>query len=226
MSATLPNFVETWLQSEGERPPLLLTSPLGQPLEEIIELIAAKTSNVTIVTVDSARITIKDIRGVISEAAHTSWSGPRLILIPQAERLTDPAANALLKLLEESSSHTSFILLSQWPTRLLETIRSRCSRIRLSAPVAAPVTSKSEVSQGSLIQRLVGTASDKLLSSEDLYAIEHALENQLRIAGPSPALRRAFTRLRDYHLIASRQGNTKLAKDVLLASLPDASYSK
>jgi len=223
MPTALPSFVLTWLQNEGERVPLLLTSPLQQPLEETAAILVTKSAGATVVTTESVRITIKDIRGVISEAAHTSWSGPRLVLIPQAERLTDEGANALLKLLEESSKHTSFILLSQWPTRLLATIRSRCARIRIPAPLTEAPTNVSTLAKQSLLQRLAETASDKTVSNEDLSALTASLEHQLRTAGPSPALWRAFTRLRDYHMIASRQGNTKLAKDVLLASLPENS---
>ena len=58
------------------------------------------------------------------------------------------------------------------------------------------------------------------LDDELLSQIQEALETQLRAQGPSPELQRAYQRLRDYYLVASRRGSTKLAKDVLLGSLP------
>lgn len=58
--------------------------------------------------------------------------GWRAILIFQAEKLCDPnpaAANALLKLLEEPPAQTLFILVTDRPHLLLDTIRSRCQGI-------------------------------------------------------------------------------------------------
>ena len=221
MPNQLPEFFQAWLEQSGERSPLLVTSPSSQPLDEALSLVTEQKENATVVEITSERITIKDIRGIISEAAHTSWADHRIVIIPQAERLTDPAANALLKLLEEGSAHTSFILLSQWPTRLLETIRSRCARVRLPASRSTKQSVDLSALNQSLLQRLTDSASDKALSTDELDTLGAALEQELRASGPSPALRRAFTRLRDYHKIAAQQGNTKLAKDVLLASLPE-----
>ncbi len=52
------------------------------------------------------------------------------ILIRRAEELTQAAANALLKTLEEPPPKTHFILLTSRPGRLLDTIRSRTLAIR------------------------------------------------------------------------------------------------
>ncbi|MEC9072562.1 MAG: DNA polymerase III subunit delta', partial [Myxococcota bacterium] len=53
----------------------------------------------------------------------------RVVVIDPAEAMTVPAANALLKTLEEPPSSTQFILVSSQPDALLTTIRSRCQRI-------------------------------------------------------------------------------------------------
>jgi hypothetical protein len=47
----------------------------------------------------------------------------------------------------------------------------------------------------------------------------------LREQGSTAELRRAFMRLRDYHFVTAQRGNIKLAKDVLLASLPQTEYN-
>ena len=53
----------------------------------------------------------------------------RFVLIDPAEALTPPAANALLKVLEEPPSRTRFIVISAQADALLTTIRSRCQKI-------------------------------------------------------------------------------------------------
>jgi DNA polymerase III subunit delta' len=55
----------------------------------------------------------------------------RIFLISQAEKMTIPAANSLLKLLEEPPGDTLFVLTTAVPEQLLPTIASRCQRIRL-----------------------------------------------------------------------------------------------
>ncbi|HEY6167406.1 MAG TPA: hypothetical protein VI454_05160 [Verrucomicrobiae bacterium] len=53
-------------------------------------------------------------------------------IIVAADRLTDPAANAFLKTLEEPSPRTVFLLLTTAPDRVLETIESRCQRLNFA----------------------------------------------------------------------------------------------
>ncbi len=59
--------------------------------------------------------------------------GARVALIPEAERLTVEAANALLKALEEPPPGSSFLLTTGNPAQLLPTIVSRCQSVPLSA---------------------------------------------------------------------------------------------
>lgn len=57
----------------------------------------------------------------------------RVFLIEEATAMQGPAANALLKTLEEPPANTHFILGSANPVRLLPTIRSRCQRVNFQA---------------------------------------------------------------------------------------------
>ncbi|WOI55597.1 DNA polymerase III subunit delta' [Palleronia sp. LCG004] len=52
--------------------------------------------------------------------------GRRVVVIDSADQMNVPAANALLKLLEEPPALTTFLLVSHAPATLLPTIRSRC----------------------------------------------------------------------------------------------------
>jgi DNA polymerase-3 subunit delta' len=63
---------------------------------------------------------------------HTMEAAAKLAIIDEAHRMTESAANSLLKILEEPSADTHFILVSSLPHRLPATIRSRCQHISFS----------------------------------------------------------------------------------------------
>jgi DNA polymerase-3 subunit delta' len=54
------------------------------------------------------------------------------VIVRDAHELNAAASNALLKTLEEPPARTHFALVTAQPTRLLNTIRSRCQRVRFS----------------------------------------------------------------------------------------------
>jgi hypothetical protein len=62
----------------------------------------------------------------------------RVFIVEEATALAPPAANALLKTLEEPPSRTLFVLCTTAPDQLLPTIRSRCQRVRFAAGTALP----------------------------------------------------------------------------------------
>ncbi|WMW78903.1 DNA polymerase III subunit delta' [Undibacterium cyanobacteriorum] len=64
----------------------------------------------------------------------THRQGTRVVLMYPAEALNVPAANALLKSLEEPNPNTVFILVSHRLDRLLPTILSRCHKLALPMP--------------------------------------------------------------------------------------------
>lgn len=67
----------------------------------------------------------------------THREGWRVIVLYPAETLNVPAANALLKSLEEPGQRTVFILVSNSLDRLLPTILSRCHKFPLGLPAPA-----------------------------------------------------------------------------------------
>ena len=71
---------------------------------------------------------------VIEEAGRTSRRGRRkLFIIREADRITGPAQNALLKTLEEPPGETVIVLLAQSADRLMPTTLSRCQAVRFDA---------------------------------------------------------------------------------------------
>ena len=85
---------------------------------------------------DSATIGICQIRRLEMVAASNPYEGRRRVfLIDPAETMTDQAADAFLKTLEEPPEAVTLILITTAPARLSETVRSRCRRIAV-APLA------------------------------------------------------------------------------------------
>ena len=85
----------------------------------------------SIISVDAVR----ELIGLTSVAAHRG--GAKVIMISPAEALHASAANALLKMLEEPSRDTYFILVTNELKRILPTIRSRCFQLHVKVPLEA-----------------------------------------------------------------------------------------
>lgn len=89
----------------------------------------------------SSSIRVDDIRAIEDRANTAPMESPRkIILIEPADRMNESAANCLLKILEEPPPHLLFFLISSEPNRLLDTIRSRCTPIRLEPVPAIDLT--------------------------------------------------------------------------------------
>lgn len=72
---------------------------------------------------------------IVHEMSMTSFSAKYKVLIMwQPEKLVEQAANKLLKLIEEPSDDSLFILVSDNAKGILPTILSRCQRIELQKP--------------------------------------------------------------------------------------------
>lgn len=71
-------------------------------------------------------------------------SDRRAVILRHAHKLNTAAQNALLKVLEEPPRYAFFILTSEQPGAVLETIRSRCTRYQL-APPQQPETNLDEL---------------------------------------------------------------------------------
>jgi DNA polymerase III subunit delta' len=86
---------------------------------------------------DKRDVVIAQVRDVVLRCAYRPHESPRrLVVVDPADRMNVSAANALLKTLEEPPEATHFVLVSDAPSRLPITIRSRCQRLRF-APLTA-----------------------------------------------------------------------------------------
>ncbi len=94
-----------------------------------------KKTHPDILTIDLEKekkiISISQIRKVgLTIASKPNEARFRMVLILNAEKMNTQAQNALLKMLEEPPEKTFFILIAQKTGPLLQTIISRCSKIR------------------------------------------------------------------------------------------------
>jgi len=84
---------------------------------------------------ESTQILIQSVRDLSTDLALTAHGrGYKIAIISPAEAMNHFAANALLKTLEEPPRRTLVMLVTSQPSRLLPTLRSRCSRLRLPGP--------------------------------------------------------------------------------------------
>ena len=80
---------------------------------------------------EKGTISVDMAREVIAQAAYRPFEARRrVVVIDDADRLLATAQNALLKTLEEPPPSSMFVLVSSRPDSLLETVRSRCPRVR------------------------------------------------------------------------------------------------
>mgnify|MGYP003346861388 CR=1 FL=1 len=91
--------------------------------------------DIDILRTETSSIKVDEIREVISRTSTSpSISSWRLVIIQDAQRLTEAAANALLKVIEEPNARTIWIMTASTSLDLLATLRSRCRQIQLKSP--------------------------------------------------------------------------------------------
>ncbi len=90
---------------------------------------------------DMGSIRIEAVRDVIDRAGYKPFEGRRrVVIIDSADAMTVDAQSALLKILEEPPESSVFVLVSPAPDALMDTVRSRCPRLRFGRLTAAEVT--------------------------------------------------------------------------------------
>ncbi|MBM0232216.1 DNA polymerase III subunit delta', partial [Micromonospora sp. STR1_7] len=99
-------------------------------------------ADVRMVVPEGLSIGVGEMRALVLRAASTPSGGRwQVVVIEDADRLTEAAGNALLKAIEEPPPRTVFLLCapSTHPDDVSVTIRSRCRVVPLRQPPAAAV---------------------------------------------------------------------------------------
>ena len=93
-----------------------------------------------VVRTEGLSLKIDEVREIIARASwEPSSSRYRVVVLEDAERLTESAANALLKAIEEPGIRTIWLLCAPTVEDVLPTIRSRCRQIGLVTPTTDAV---------------------------------------------------------------------------------------
>jgi DNA polymerase III subunit delta' len=91
--------------------------------------------DVEIVRTEGLSIKVEEVRELLARVAWApSMGGWRVVVMEDADRLTESAANALLKAIEEPGTRTVWLLCAPTLHDLLPTIRSRCRHLQLRTP--------------------------------------------------------------------------------------------
>lgn len=124
----------------------------------------------TELTIDEAR-RLRHFLAMTPEAG--AW---RAVIVDSADDLNIPAANALLKSLEEPPPKTMFLLVASQPGRLLSTIRSRCRTLEM-APLSSEALKKAAA-------QAIAASSDEqtrpLPAGKDWDVLQHLAAGSVR----------------------------------------------
>jgi len=97
--------------------------------------LAGSHADITVVRTDKLSIGVDEVRDLVRRSALAPvgrrW---QVMIVEDADRLTEQAANALLKAIEEPTDRTVWMLCAPTVEDLLPTIRSRCRLVTLATP--------------------------------------------------------------------------------------------
>ena len=176
-----------------------LDSPCGI-CSQCLRIAALSHTDVQVVTLGSStsedersrsEIGITQIRNDIQHWASLPpfEGGYRVFIIDEADLLSEEAANCMLKTLEEPQEKVIFVLLTDEPSRLPETVISRCQRINLK-PVAVENIARELMRRGltqekaTLLSRLsrgrpgwaFSAANDDIILELRVERVEHIID--------------------------------------------------
>jgi DNA polymerase III subunit delta' len=103
---------------------------------------AGTHADVRLVVPEGLSISVAEMRALVQTSARRPTGGRwQVVIIEDADRLTEGAANALLKAIEEPPERTVFLLCapSDHPDDVPITIRSRCRPVPLRTPAPAAI---------------------------------------------------------------------------------------
>jgi len=135
----------------------------------------------------NSMIAVSEAKKILEDLSLSALEGGyRSVVILFPEKMNQESSNRLLKMIEEPPAKTQFVLITHNPENVLQTISSRCQRIRIAPRQGAAQTISSAFPRELLPQYMDALVSRDLLS---------ALEVSDRIASlPSREVAKAFCR--------------------------------
>lgn len=101
---------------------------------------AGSHPDIAVINTDGLSIGVDAARDAVRRSAlHPSVGRYQILVVEDADRLTDQAANALLKAIEEPAPGTVWLLCAPAVEDVIMTIRSRCRPVLLRTPAAGAI---------------------------------------------------------------------------------------
>jgi len=151
---------------------------------------AGTHADVTIVRTEKLSIGVDEVRDLVRRSALAPvgrrW---QIMIVEDADRLTDQACTALLKAVEEPTERTVWMLCAPTVEDVLPTIRSRCRLVTLATPtaeeVAAFLVRRDDVAEG--LAAYAARASQGHIGRARALARDEATRNRRREVVSIPA---------------------------------------
>lgn len=170
-------------------------------------------ADVEYVRTDLLSIGVKDTRDLVRRASMSPAGGRwQVIVLEDADRLTEGAGNVLLKAVEEPAPRTVWLLCAPSVEDALPTIRSRCRLLSLRTPSAEAVAD--------LLARRDGIAPQ--LAAEVARATQGHIGRARRLATDPDARRRRTAVLRLPSRVGDVGGCLRAAQELVDAAAEDA----
>lgn len=131
------------------------------------------------VVTDEGSLKIEHVRGLQQEVSVTPAGGKgRVVVITPGERITPPAQQALLKLLEEPPEHTTFAIVARSSSSVLATIQSRCRVQELVPSEKGRAETLEKIAAAKTLKQAVGISQGLPNKREELLTL---LSEELRV---------------------------------------------
>ena len=197
---------------------------------DVVTLVREGAAN--IVPIESVRNQVIARIGLPPHAADV-----RVFIVEEATAMAPPAANALLKTLEEPPARTLFVLCTTAPEQLLPTIRSRCQRVRFGGGGAVADADPARAERiAKLADELAADRHDPTLpvrvaegkgdaapvlvaAALRLHQSAHDAAARADMAAARRASQRAQTVISWHTAVAVHNANPQLAIEALIAQL-------
>jgi len=153
-------------------------------------VLAGSHADVTVVHTELLSIGVRSMRDLVLRAAlKPVGRGYQVIIVEDADRLTEQACNALLKAIEEPTPRTVWMLCAPTVEDVLPTIRSRCRLVTLTTPttddVAAFLVRKHGVAES--LASYAARASQGHIGRARALALDESTRNRRREVVSYPA---------------------------------------
>jgi DNA polymerase-3 subunit delta' len=196
------------------------------------QVVAGAHPDVSILATDRVTITIDEVRALVSFSYFSPSTAPyRVVVIEDADRMTERTSNVLLKALEEPPPQTVWVLCAPSPADVLPTIRSRMRSITLQVPALADVAALISTREGvdydqalhaaTEAQSHIGMATRLATDADSRRRRDAYVEAVLGVSSVSGSIRAAGTLVElakeDAEALVTKQDSQE--RDALLRSL-------